>query len=63
MTHLAMLEVDDKGNSVRWGEHVSDEEYGQQSMSGSTHPPERRVAKPTPNRRRNIDANRPEANQ
>jgi quercetin dioxygenase-like cupin family protein len=32
MTHLAMLEVDDQGNSVRWGEHLSDEEYGQQSM-------------------------------
>ncbi len=31
MTHLAMLEVDDKGNSATWGEHVTDEEYGQQS--------------------------------
>jgi quercetin dioxygenase-like cupin family protein len=30
MTHLAMLEVDDQGNSATWGEHVSDEEYGQQ---------------------------------
>jgi quercetin dioxygenase-like cupin family protein len=30
MTHLAMLEVDDEGNSASWGEHVSDEEYGQQ---------------------------------
>ena len=30
MTHLAMLEVDDEGNSARWGEHVTDEEYGQQ---------------------------------
>ncbi|HKB47778.1 MAG TPA: cupin domain-containing protein, partial [Ktedonobacterales bacterium] len=30
MTHLAMLEVDDAGNSATWGEHVSDEEYGQQ---------------------------------
>ena len=29
MTHLAMLEVDDQGNSARWGEHVTDEEYGQ----------------------------------
>ncbi len=28
MTHLAMLEVDDKGNSATWGPHVSDEEYG-----------------------------------
>ena len=30
MTHLAMLEVDDAGNSATWGEHVTDEEYGQQ---------------------------------
>jgi quercetin dioxygenase-like cupin family protein len=30
MTHLAMLEVDDEGNSATWGEHVTDEEYGQQ---------------------------------
>jgi quercetin dioxygenase-like cupin family protein len=28
MTHLAMLEVDDEGNSATWGDHVSDEEYG-----------------------------------
>jgi quercetin dioxygenase-like cupin family protein len=27
MTHLAMVEVDDDGNTTRWGEHVSDEEY------------------------------------
>jgi hypothetical protein len=27
MTHLAMVEVDDGGNSATWGEHVSDEEY------------------------------------
>jgi quercetin dioxygenase-like cupin family protein len=27
MTHLAMLEVDDDGNSAAWGEHVTDEEY------------------------------------
>jgi hypothetical protein len=27
MTHLAMLEVDDEGNSAAWGEHVTDEEY------------------------------------
>jgi quercetin dioxygenase-like cupin family protein len=31
MTHLAMLEVDDEGNAATWGEHVTDEEYGQQS--------------------------------
>ena len=30
MTHLAMLEVDDAGVSATWGEHVTDEEYGQQ---------------------------------
>jgi quercetin dioxygenase-like cupin family protein len=28
MTHLAMVEVDDEGNAAKWGEHVSDEEYG-----------------------------------
>lgn len=28
MTHLAMHQVDDEGNAVAWGEHVSDEEYG-----------------------------------
>lgn len=27
MTHLAMLEVDDKGNNATWGEHVTDQEY------------------------------------
>ncbi len=32
MTHLAMLDVDDEGNSAKWGEHVSDEEYGQQPV-------------------------------
>jgi quercetin dioxygenase-like cupin family protein len=30
MTHIAMLEVDDKGNSATWGEHVTDKEYGRQ---------------------------------
>jgi quercetin dioxygenase-like cupin family protein len=28
MTHLALLDVDDEGNSATWGDHVSDEEYG-----------------------------------
>ena len=28
MTHVAMLEVDDEGNSAAWGDHVTDEEYG-----------------------------------
>ena len=27
MTHLALLQVDDEGNSATWGEHVTDEEY------------------------------------
>jgi quercetin dioxygenase-like cupin family protein len=27
MTHLAMLDVDDDGNSADWGEHVTDETY------------------------------------
>lgn len=30
MTHLAMHESDEKGNSATWGPHVTDEEYGQQ---------------------------------
>jgi quercetin dioxygenase-like cupin family protein len=28
MTHVAMLEVGDDGTPARWGEHVTDEEYG-----------------------------------
>ena len=27
MTHIAMLQVDDAGNSASWGDHVTDEEY------------------------------------
>lgn len=27
MTHLAMVEVDDQGNSASWGPQVTDEEY------------------------------------
>ena len=27
MTHLSMVEVDDQGNNVTWGRHVTDEEY------------------------------------
>ena len=27
MIHIAMLEVDDGGNSATWGEHVTDAEY------------------------------------
>ncbi|HEV2073074.1 MAG TPA: cupin domain-containing protein [Thermomicrobiales bacterium] len=30
MTHLAMLKVDEQGNTATWGKHVMDEEYGQQ---------------------------------
>jgi quercetin dioxygenase-like cupin family protein len=28
MSHLAMLQVDEEGNSANWGPHVTDEEYG-----------------------------------
>jgi quercetin dioxygenase-like cupin family protein len=28
MAHIAMLQVDDEGNSATWGDHVSDDEYG-----------------------------------
>jgi len=27
LTHLAMLDVDDEGNSATWGDQVTDEEY------------------------------------
>jgi quercetin dioxygenase-like cupin family protein len=27
MTHIAMLDVDDKGGNATWGDHVSDSEY------------------------------------
>jgi quercetin dioxygenase-like cupin family protein len=27
MTHIAMLQTDDEGNSAQWGKHVSDDEY------------------------------------
>ena len=27
MTHLAMLEVDEAGNSAAWGDHVTDQDY------------------------------------
>ena len=27
MMHIAMLQVDDEGNSATWGDHVTDEEY------------------------------------
>jgi quercetin dioxygenase-like cupin family protein len=28
MTHIAMLQVDDEGNSAIWLDHVTDDEYG-----------------------------------
>jgi quercetin dioxygenase-like cupin family protein len=27
MVHIAMLDVDDKGNNATWGPHVTDQEY------------------------------------
>ena len=27
MTHIAMLDVDDKGSNATWGDHVTDQEY------------------------------------
>ncbi|HXY17768.1 MAG TPA: cupin domain-containing protein [Gaiellaceae bacterium] len=33
MTHLAMLEVDDDGNSATWGDPVTDEEYSAAASS------------------------------
>jgi quercetin dioxygenase-like cupin family protein len=32
MTHLAMLQVDEAGNAATWGDHVTDEEYGQSAL-------------------------------
>ncbi|HEX6762640.1 MAG TPA: cupin domain-containing protein [Gaiellaceae bacterium] len=29
MIHLAIVQVDDEGNAATWGEHVTDDEYGQ----------------------------------
>ena len=28
MSHLALLDVDDAGNNATWGQHVTDDEYG-----------------------------------
>ena len=33
MLHLALLQVDDEGNTATWGEHVSDEEYNDSPAS------------------------------
>ncbi len=35
MTHLALLQADDDGNVADWGDHVTDEEYGQAPPIGS----------------------------
>jgi len=34
MTHIAMQQADGDGNVVAWGEHVTDEEYGQAPQIG-----------------------------
>ena len=34
MTHVAMLQVDEDGNNATWGDHVTDEEYGEQASTG-----------------------------
>jgi quercetin dioxygenase-like cupin family protein len=34
MTHVAMLEVDDQGNTATWLDHVTDEEYASASDMG-----------------------------
>src|SRR5213082_4261083 len=34
MTHLAMLDVDNKGNNATWGDHVSDAEYAAAPATG-----------------------------
>src|SRR6266581_6095010 len=36
MTHIAMWELDDAGNSATWGELVTDEEYRGQAQLSST---------------------------
>lgn len=34
MTHVAMLEVDENGNTATWGDHVTDEEYAAAPAAG-----------------------------
>jgi hypothetical protein len=29
MTHLAMVQLDQDGNSATWGDHVTDQDYAQ----------------------------------
>ena len=35
MTHIAIQEVDDEGNQISWGEHVTDEEYARSPATGT----------------------------
>jgi len=35
MTHLAMLEVDENGNSANWGEHVTDDDEYNLTRAGT----------------------------
>ena len=35
MTHLALLDVDEAGTAVVWGDHVTDEEYGAPSATSA----------------------------
>jgi quercetin dioxygenase-like cupin family protein len=35
MAHLAMQEADDQGEVAFWGDHVSDDDYGQASASAT----------------------------
>jgi len=34
MTHIAILDVDEEGNSAEWGEHVTDHEYASAPNTG-----------------------------
>ncbi|HEY3084124.1 MAG TPA: cupin domain-containing protein [Candidatus Dormibacteraeota bacterium] len=38
MTHIAMLEVDDKGSNATWGPHVTDAEYAAAPSAEETKP-------------------------
>lgn len=33
MSHLSIVEIDENGDSARWGAHVTDEEYGSAAVS------------------------------
>ena len=34
MTHIALLELDEEGIPANWGDHVTDEEYGEAERNG-----------------------------